>query len=83
MPKFYVVTKSNWQGDEWKPVDGPFNDKSKAQQAASAKESHPVTAYSGAVDLKAETHAKVVSKSALRHLGWNEEDTLMSIVSEI
>ena len=31
MAKFYVVQKSNWQGDRWTPVAGPFPTRTEAE----------------------------------------------------
>ena len=72
MPKFYVVTKSNWQGSDWKPVAGDFPTRQDAEAKLPEFQENP-TQENGAVDIKAETHAKVVSRTELKRMGYSDE----------
>lgn len=65
MAKFYVVTKSNWQGDSWKVAAGPFLTRQEAEAEASKHEQNPIAPWSGAVDIKRQIHAKVMTRTEL------------------
>ena len=60
--RYYVTTKSNWQGDDWKPVAGPYPTQKVALKAAKG--------YSYHVDIKSEVHAGVMSRYNLRKYGY-------------
>lgn len=66
--QYYIVTKSNWQGDNWGgPVAGPMS-KREAEAQKSRFEYHPQLG-TGGIDIKAQRHAKVVSRSWLARNG--------------
>jgi len=70
MPKhqYYIVRKSNWQGDNWHPVAGPMS-KREAEAQKSHFEYHPQRA-TGGIDIKAQKHAKAISRSWLARNGY-------------
>lgn len=83
MPKFYVVTKSNWQGSDWTPVAGDFPTRQDAEAKLPDFQESP-TQQNGAVDIKNQVHAKVVSRTDLRNMGWTSEEHLNDVLlSEI
>ena len=68
--KFYVIEKSNWQGDNWSPVAGDFPSRGEAQKVADG-----LAVHDG--DIKSESHTRVVSRSSLRtKYGWNNDHDL-------
>jgi len=69
MAKFYIVQKSNWQGDNWRPVAGAFSSKAQANAKKASFEEHPHRTLGG-IDIKAEKHAKVVSRTWLARNGY-------------
>lgn len=75
MPKFYIVTKSNWQGDGWKPVAGDFAARQDAESKLSEFQENP-TQYNGAIDIKNQVHAMVVTRTDLRKMGWSSDEDL-------
>ena len=79
MAEYYVVTRSNWQGDDWNPTAGPYTNKKEAEKAAEKAELHPVSDWGG-IDLKSQRHAQVVSRTWLRQNGWINDDILTTIV---
>jgi len=82
MAEYYVVTRSNWQGDNWNPAAGPYTSKKEAEQAAKERELNPVSEWGGGIDLKSQRHAKAVSRTWLRQNGWADDwDILMSVGS--
>ena len=61
--RFYVCTKSAWEGDRWTPVAGPWS--SRAAAAAVARDyEHPSR------DLRSVRYARVLSRSELARRGW-------------
>lgn len=66
--EWYIVQKSNWQGDAWRPVAGPMS-KSEANTQKSNFEYHPHRA-TGGIDIQSEKHAKVVSRTWLARHGY-------------
>lgn len=66
--QYYIIQKSNWQGDTWKPVAGPMS-KHEAQTRKAEFEYHPHQA-TGGIDIKSEKHAKVVSRTWLTRHGY-------------
>lgn len=63
--RYYVVARSNWQGDKWQPVAGAFPTRKRAQAAADMLATH-------SNDLRHENHTDVVSHSALTKMGWDD-----------
>jgi len=61
--QLFVQVRSNWAGDTWKLVDGPFDTYEEAEEAARKYEYHPIAPWSGAVDIAQEVHARVVNKT--------------------
>jgi hypothetical protein len=69
MARFYVCTKSNWQGDNWRPVAGPFGTREEAESKAGNYEYHPHR-ETGGIDTKSERHARAFSRTELAKLGF-------------
>jgi hypothetical protein len=67
--RYYIVSKSNWQGDSWTPVAGPFVNRNAAEAEKPEHECH-YHQETGGIDLKSERHAKVVTRSWLRGHGY-------------
>jgi len=66
--QFYIVQKSNWQNDQWKPVAGSFPTRSEAEEEIENYKYQFVGQHG--LDLKSERHAKVVSRTWLRANGY-------------
>ena len=62
--RFFICWKSNWQGDGWKPVAGPFRSRKEAEAHPLARGYHPRTALGG-IDIASEQHARVFSRTEL------------------
>jgi hypothetical protein len=70
MARFYIVQKSNWQGDDWSVVAGPFANRNAAEVEKPEHECH-YQQETGGIDLKSEKHARVVTRTWLRkHCGY-------------
>jgi len=69
MIKYYIVQKSNWQGDAWSLVAGPFSSRMAAKIERSKHEYH-FHQEMGGIDLKSECHAKIVTRDWLRSRGY-------------
>ena len=83
MARFYICTRSNWQGDNWKPVAGPFATVTEANEQVDAH-AYTFTPQTGGIDLKSEILARVFSRTELTRLGYptsqyGEHDILDSI----
>lgn len=76
MRGYYVVTKTNWQGSQWTPVAGPFQSRREAEKEAKNWEYHYVGPFG--LDIGSEVHAKVVSYTQLRRMGWTDEAILLA-----
>ena len=82
--QWFVQVRSNWQGDGWKLVDGPFDSCEEAEEAAKRYGYHPIAPWSGAVDLRYEYHARVVNKTeaGLTPQNWPEAAYQMTLERE-
>ncbi|MBW1996405.1 MAG: hypothetical protein JRJ29_00430 [Deltaproteobacteria bacterium] len=62
MATYFIQIKSNWAGDRWQLVDGPFATRRDAERVKCIYEWHP-RKPNGGIDIVAEIHARVVSKT--------------------
>ncbi len=69
--RFFVCTRTNWQGSTWGPVAGPFATRKEAEAEAEKCEEHYVGPFG--LDLKTEVHSTVRSIFSLRQAGWKDE----------
>lgn len=60
--KFYICTKSNWQGDSFSPAGGPYATRKDA-------EAH-LAEYRVDGDIRDQIHACVFSRSQMREIGY-------------
>ena len=82
--QWFVQVRSNWQGDGWTLVDGPFDTYEEAEEAAKRYAYHPIAPWSGAIDIKSEIHARVVNKTeaGLTPQNWPEAAYWMMLEQE-
>lgn len=67
--RYYVCVRSNWQGDRWSPVAGPFSSRKKAEEERPKYEYHPHR-VTGGIDIASQLHARVFSRHELTRLGY-------------
>lgn len=77
--RFFVCTRTNWQGSQWSPVAGPFGTRKQAEAESERHEEHYVGPFG--LDLKSEVHTTVRSISSLRQAGWKDEQISDNVFS--
>jgi len=78
MSKYYVLTKSLWQGDRYSPVAGPFGDYDEAQKVAEEKADNGFKG--GQQNLKQVRNAVICNTTQMRQrYGITRDQALESI----
>lgn len=65
---YYVCTRSNWQGDNWKPVDSAKTKKEALEKRS--QYAHNPHKETGGIDITNQIHAAVFSRTKLTQMGY-------------
>jgi hypothetical protein len=76
--KYYVLSKTLWQGDAWSAIAGPIGDLNEANKIANEFADNGISEYGQ--DLKQVILTKVVNTTEMRKMGISVNQALESIV---